>query len=129
MSCCCVLYIYFASFESSPSGEADKTGSSKKISYIHRLTDKYMGPHVRGGGGPGALYIHWLTDEYMSPCVRPPPPPPAPPHIFIGDVAPTNVAPYIHRCYTTDKYNLNSSVPMNNLGYVIGDTFVSVFIG
>jgi hypothetical protein len=56
------------------------------------------------------------TDEYMGPHVRPGAAPL--PHIFVGDMAPTNVAPYIHRCHVTDEYNLNSSVPTNTLGYI-----------
>jgi hypothetical protein len=40
------------------------------------------------------------------------------PHIFVGDVAPMNVAPYIHRCHIINEYNLNSSVLTNTLGYV-----------
>jgi hypothetical protein len=31
---------------------------------------------------------------------------------------PMNVAPYIRRYHVTDEYLLNSSVPMNTLGYV-----------
>jgi hypothetical protein len=40
------------------------------------------------------------------------------PSTFIGDVAPTNVAPYIRRCYITDENILNLSVPMNKLSYI-----------
>jgi hypothetical protein len=38
--------------------------------------------------------------------------------IFISDVAPTNVAPYIHRCHVTAEYILNLSVPTNKFGYI-----------
>jgi hypothetical protein len=61
-----------------------------KKSYIRRLVDEYMG-HMSAGG--------------TALC----------PSMFITDVAPTNVAPYIHRCHVTNKYILNSSVPMNVL--------------
>jgi hypothetical protein len=40
------------------------------------------------------------------------------PNIFIGDPAPTNIAPYIPQCHITDKYILNLSVPTNKLNYV-----------
>jgi hypothetical protein len=44
---------------------------------------------------------------------------PAPhPGIFVGDVSPMNVTPYIHRCDVTDEYIVNSSVLTNTLGYV-----------
>jgi hypothetical protein len=39
-------------------------------------------------------------------------------HIFIGDVGPMNVDPYIHRCHVTNEYILNSLVPMNTYDYV-----------
>jgi hypothetical protein len=34
----------------------------------------------------------------MDPHVR------SDPGIFIGDVSPTNITSYIHRCYITDQY-------------------------
>jgi hypothetical protein len=40
------------------------------------------------------------------------------PSIFVGDVAPMNVASYVCRCHVTDEYILNSSVLKNKLGYV-----------
>jgi hypothetical protein len=76
-----------------------------------------MGTRVRGAGGPGTPYIHRLTDEYMGPHVRPEATTPSL-HIFISDVALTNVATYIRQCHITDEYNLNSAIPMNTLGYV-----------
>jgi hypothetical protein len=68
---------------------------------------------AREGGG---AYIYWLTDEYMRPHVRPGATAPSL-HIFVGDVAPMSVAPYICQCHVTEEYNLKLSAAMNTLGY------------
>jgi hypothetical protein len=66
----------------------------------------------------------WLTDEYMVPRISPGAAAQRP-STFIGDVKLMNVTPYICWCHITDEYILNSSVPTNTLGYVVGNIFIS----
>jgi hypothetical protein len=84
--------------------------------YIHLLAVEYMG-NVSTRAWPWAPYIRWLNDEYRVPCVSPRAAAPHP-SMFVGDVASTNVAPYNIRCHITDEFKINSSVPMNMLGYI-----------
>jgi hypothetical protein len=78
--------------------------------FIGRLADEYIGPHVRGGGGPGALDIRRLRAHRQTRGHGPLP------RLIYSYVTPTNVAPYIHRCHVTDEY----------LGLRLSKTFVSV---
>jgi hypothetical protein len=58
----CKIYpVYFGYFGGSPSGEAAKIGSGKKMK---------LKPCVSRGAPPGPPYICQLTNEYMGPPVR-----------------------------------------------------------
>jgi hypothetical protein len=118
----CRIYLYCAYFGASPSGEAAKTGSSKKITIsgeapkqavvkqlLYSLVSRWIyGSRVSRGVAPGPhIFISYHASAPGPRCST-----------FIDDMEPMNVALYIRRWHITDECILYLSVPMNMLGYV-----------